>query len=78
MKRNDRLIILGCIYLGIAIACCIAGMIALGNDRIDAGFVLMLTMIAMAIVTNWVLNCTNDKRKPVAWGERLKAGEDEE
>lgn len=41
MKRNDRLIILGCIYLGIAIACCIAGMIALGNDRIDAGFVLM-------------------------------------
>lgn len=75
MNRDERRVILGWIYVVIAIACCIAGFITLRHDQIGAGVVFMVTMFCMAVYGDCMFAGIEDCEK---YDRQLRVLEDEE
>ena len=75
MNREERRISLAYFFIGIALACCIAGFIALRRDQIGAGVVFMASMFAMAVYGDHILGSIPDRRK---YDKQLRLVEDEE
>ena len=71
MNRTKRLVLLGYTCIGIALACCASGIIALGRDQVVAGAVLMAAMFAMTLLADMIFGSVEDKRAPVAWSSRI-------
>ena len=63
MRRDERRVILGWIYVVIAIACCIAGFITLRHDQIGAGVVFMAAMYGMALYADHMFSIIPDHKK---------------
>ena len=63
MRRDERRVILGWIYVVIAIACCIAGFITLRHDQIGAGVVFMVTMFCMVLYVDDMFSIIPDHKK---------------
>lgn len=75
MRRDERRVILGWIYVVIAIACCIAGFITLRHDQIGAGIVFMISMFCMAVYGDHIFEDIKDHEK---YNRKLRLVEDEE
>lgn len=75
MRRDERRVILGWIYVVIAIACCIAGFITLRHDQIGAGVVFMAAMYGIALYADHMFSVINDHEEH---DNLLRLVEDEE
>lgn len=75
MRRDERRVILGWIYVVITIACCIAGFIALRHDHIGAGVVFMAAMYGMALYADHMFSVIADHEEH---DNLLRLVEDEE